>query len=172
MRLLASAFAIVVLAATAPVAAQSESALAEALFDAGRAAADAGDHTTACEKFRESQRLEPGVGTLLNIGECAEKTGDLLGAWQSFNEAVKLLDPTDKRASFANQRFEELDQRIAKLSLRLSADAPKDSVVRRDGVVLGAGSHGVFLPVNPADEHTLVVSAPGHDDRTYRITLT
>lgn len=151
--------------------AQDESALAEALFDAGREAAEAGDHATACEKFRESHRLEPGVGTLLNIGECAEKTGEILAAWQAFNEALKLLEGTDKRVPFAKKRFEELDGKIGKLSITLEEGAPDSTIVRRDGALLKAGSFGVFLPVAPASEVALVVSADGFEDRSYRVTL-
>ena len=151
--------------------AQGESALAEALFDAGREAADAGDHATACEKFRESHRLEPGVGTLLNIGECSDKIGDVLAAWQAFNEALKLLENTDKRLPFAKKRFDELDARVAKLTIVLEDGAPEDTVVRRDEVALGAGSFGVPLPVAPGKELVLVVSASGHHDRSFRVTL-
>ena len=48
-------------------------AAAEELFRQGRAAAQRKDFSTACAKFRESNRLDPAVGTVFNIADCDEK---------------------------------------------------------------------------------------------------
>ncbi|MFO0567610.1 MAG: hypothetical protein U0263_18270 [Polyangiaceae bacterium] len=48
---------------------------AEALFNAGRDAVKAGDYPTACAKFRESNRLDPAPGTVLNLADCEEHLG-------------------------------------------------------------------------------------------------
>ena len=58
-------------------------AAAEALFRSGREAAAAGDHGVACARFRESQRLQPAAGTLLNLAICEEHLRQLVEAFRA-----------------------------------------------------------------------------------------
>jgi hypothetical protein len=58
-------------------------AAAEALFNQGRDLMTAGKFTEACPKFEASQQLDPGLGTMLNLAECYEKTGRSSGGGQS-----------------------------------------------------------------------------------------
>ena len=48
---------------------------ADTLFRQGRASAEAGDYPHACVAFTESFRLEPALGTLLNLADCEEHVG-------------------------------------------------------------------------------------------------
>src|SRR5690349_15059097 len=50
---------------------------ADALFEAGRAAAKRGDFKEACEKFAESERLDPAPGTVFNLAECHNSLGEI-----------------------------------------------------------------------------------------------
>src|SRR5262245_31877335 len=74
-----------------PAARAQESQLsvsaAEALFEEGRSALAAGDLDLACARFRESNRLDPAVGTVLNLADCEEKRGKLATAWTLFRRA-------------------------------------------------------------------------------------
>src|SRR5450755_3617279 len=70
-------------------------AAAEALFRDGRAAAQRGDWETACPKLRESQRLDPAAGTLLNLADCEEHRGKVATAWQLFRQVVDSLPAND-----------------------------------------------------------------------------
>src|SRR5882724_4922471 len=111
-------------------------AAAEALFRQGRAAAQSQDFSTACAKFRESNRLDPAVGTVFNIADCEEKLGRLATSWTLFQEVVQRLPPADNRRAIAEQRAGKLEPRVPKLSIRLARSDRSDVTVRRDGVSL------------------------------------
>jgi hypothetical protein len=135
-------------------------AAAEELFRQGRAAAQKQDFTTACAKFRESNRLDPAVGTVFNIADCEEKLGRLATSWTLFQEVVQRLPSDDERRGIARDRARALEGRVPTLTIHLEPSSRSDVVVRRDGVVLGAASLETALPVDPG-EHTVIVEAPG-----------
>ncbi|HEX7451430.1 MAG TPA: hypothetical protein VF294_04065 [Polyangiaceae bacterium] len=148
--------------ASAPARADDarDPAAAEELFRQGRAASQKKDFTTACAKFRESNRLDPAVGTVFNIADCEEKLGRLATSWTLFQEVVQRLPSDDDRRTIASERARALEARVPTLTIHLAQTDRTDVVVRRDGVVLGAASLETALPVDPG-EHTVVVEAPG-----------
>lgn len=154
----------------APAALAGDAASAEALFVQGRAAADKGDHATACAKFAESNRLDPAPGTVFNLGDCSEKLGKLATAWQYFREVAQRLPANDERVAIAVARAAKLERRVPKLTVRLATTAPAGTVVSRDGNDLGAASLGVALPLDPG-EHRVEVRAPGHAVSTTTLSL-
>jgi hypothetical protein len=135
-------------------------AAAEELFRQGRAASQKKDFTTACAKFRESNRLDPAVGTVFNIADCEEKLGRLATSWTLFQEVMQRLPSDDERRTIASERARSLEARVPMLTIHLAPTDRTDVVVRRDGVVLGAASLETALPVDPG-EHTVIVEAPG-----------
>jgi len=142
-------------------------AAAEALFRQGRAASEKQDFKTACAKFRESNRLDPAVGTVFNIADCEEKLGRLATSWTLFQEVVQRLPPADNRRAIAEQRAAKLEPRVPKLSIHLQAAERGEITVRRDGVSLGSASLDTALPVDPG-EHVVVVEAPGTRPAEFR----
>src|SRR6266851_1461448 len=94
------------------LAAPRDPAAAEALFRAGRAAADKGDYVTACPKFEESNRLDPEVGTVFNLADCDEHLGKIASAWQLFKEVEQRLSASDERASIASSRAASLEPKL------------------------------------------------------------
>ena len=154
----------------AALAQAKDPAAAEALFRQGRALSDAGDIAGACAKFRESDRLDPAVGTTFNIADCEERLGHLARAWTLFDEVAQRLPPTDKRRDVAKKRAAALEPRLPKLNVRLSANAGLGVRVVRDGVELGSASLGTALPVDPG-EHVVVVSAAGREDRSFKVIV-
>jgi hypothetical protein len=137
-------------------------AAAEALFRKAREAKAQGDDAAACALFSESQRLDPSVGTLMNVAECEERTGHLAAAWEHWHESMdQLLRAGDNRAGLARARVEGLDHRVPKLIVRLPPGAEAAHVMR-DGVELGPASLGVALPVDPGP-HEITVTLKDHE---------
>lgn len=157
---------------SAPATAQTtaDPVAAEELFDAGRAAMDRKDYTVACQRFAESQRLDPAPGTLINLAECLDRQGLVASSWQKWKEARDSLRPGDSRESPVKQRIAAAQARLPKLELRLAENAAAGAVVTRDGFVLGSASLGLALPVDPGP-HRVVVTAPGHAPREYTLTI-
>jgi hypothetical protein len=169
IRLAFFGFAVLV---SAPVLAQSrDPATAEALFRAGRAAAERGDYPTACPKFEESKRLDPTLGTAFNLADCDEHIGKLASAWQLFREVAQRLPAGDERIAIATSRASAIEPRLPKLALKAAGALPPGTVVLRDGVEMGSASFEIALPVDPG-EHTIVVKAPNHVDRQFTATAT
>jgi hypothetical protein len=145
-------------------------AAAEVLFEAGRELLDAGDYEAACAKFAESQRLDPGAGTLMNWATCEEKLGKTASAWQHVKEALAAMPPGDDRVPFAQNKLRELEARLPWLTLRLEGASDGAVTVLRDGVVLEAASLGMALPVDPG-AHSVVVRAEGYADQEFKIYI-
>jgi hypothetical protein len=170
MRSTSSLVVLTLLLCAAPARAdRRDPVAAEALFRAGRAAADRGDFGSACPKFEESNRLDPAVGTMLNLAACEEQLGKVASAWQLFREVAQRLPRGDERIAIAIARATALEPRLPHLYLAM-ANEPPGTVVLRDGVDLGSASFGLPLPVDPG-EHVVIVKAAGREDRRYDLKL-
>jgi hypothetical protein len=124
----------------------------------------------ACQRFEESNRLEPAAGTILNLANCREQLGQLASAWQRYREAVHKLPAGDDRVALARERAARPEPRVPRLTVTLAPGSPAGSVVARDGIELGNASLGLPLPVDPGD-HVISVSAPGRAPNRVTVTL-
>jgi hypothetical protein len=146
-------------------------AVAEALFQAGRELLDQGKIDEACEKFADSQHLEPKLGTLLNLAVCHEKQDKTASAWAEFTQAeaqASALRRPDHQ-EFARRHRKALSARLSTLTIRWSNPAP-DEVVALDGTPVGAAAIDTQLPVDPG-EHVISASAPGRARFEQRTTV-
>jgi Tetratricopeptide repeat len=143
-------------------------AAAEALFREGRALARDGKWQGACEKFKESQRLDPAVGTLLNVAHCEAALGKLASAWEHYRAVLDDLPRDDERVAHVRAQLAALEPRLPRLTVVLASGA-HGARVARDGSVLGEAALGAPLPVDPG-EHEIVVTAPGTKPRRYAVT--
>jgi len=155
----------------APSARAQGAARAEALFEEAKALMSKGDYTKACPKFAASQKLDPGVGTLLNLGTCYERQGRAASAWATFQEAALAARRAnqEERARFAEKRAAELAQKLAHVVIRVG-DQKATLEVKLDGTVVDSSEWGSSLPLDPG-QHTIEVSAPGKRSWTTTIEV-
>ena len=140
-------------------------------FARGREAVKKSDFATAVRFFGESNRLDPKVGTLLNLADAEEHVGQLASARQHWQQAADLAHSlSDERANLAGERFAAVDKRVPKLILKAPANSPAGMTVKRDGVELSAVGFGLPLPADPG-EHTITISAPGRVARAFHVEL-
>jgi hypothetical protein len=150
--------------------AQDAAAAAEALFIEGKKELDAGHYDIACAKLRESDRLDPAVGTKLNLADCERKRGRVATAWALFVTVRDDRDAGADRHLEAENRLEEIEGRVPWLTLRLAEGAPGDTTATIAGVRLGAAGFGAALPVDPGPQ-TVIVAAPGHAEQRFTVNL-
>jgi hypothetical protein len=139
----------------------SDKAAAEALFAEGRKLLAAGNYAAACAKLEASQRLDPGVGTMLNLGDCYEKTGKTASAWAEFRDAAAMARAagSTERVETARSRAAALEGRLSRLTIRSGAAGAQ---IVRDGRPIDPATLGVPLPVDPG-RYTIEASAPGKE---------
>ena len=153
--------------AVAPVArAQTgaDKAAAEALFDEGKRLREAKRYSEACPKFADSQRLDPAVGTLLNLALCYKEAGQTASAWSTYREAAAQAAAAHQadREQLARDEAAALETKLTKLIIEVSPEVARvpGVEVKRDGAVVPSGLWGVAAPVDPG-VRSIDVSAPG-----------
>lgn len=137
---------------------------AEALYDQARKLVSEGEFTAGCAKFEQSQRLDPGIGTLLYLADCYEKAGRIASAWATFREGAsqaKAAGQTDRAAS-GESRAAALERRLSRLELRVAPENVdrEGFVIRRGGIAVPKSVWGVSVPVD-GGEWLIEASAPG-----------
>ncbi len=136
--------------------------LAQSLFEEGRRLMEAGHAREACPKFEESQRLDPGGGTLLNLALCREREGRVATALVLFDEAARAArkDGRADRQAIAEEHAAALSKRQARLVVR-APDAPAGLRITVDGAELREPAWGVASGVDPGP-HRIEAAAPGY----------
>jgi hypothetical protein len=141
----------------------ADKALATQLFIDGRKLVDEGHVAEGCRKLEESQRLDAGGGTLLNLALCHEKEGRTATAWAEFVEALGMArrDGRPQRIEIAQAHVASLQPRLSHLVVQVppSTDLPNLQIAR-DGSMLLRTAWGTAMPVDPG-EHVIEASAPG-----------
>jgi serine/threonine-protein kinase len=140
-----------------------ERAVARGLFDQARALMKDGKHAQACPKLEESQRLDPGVGTQFNLGNCYEHVGRAASAWLLYLEvaaASRAAGQTD-RENAARERAAAVEPRVSRLVVQVTAEQRAPGMkVNVDGMTVGEAMWGTPMPMD-AGSHKIEVSAPG-----------
>jgi hypothetical protein len=170
---LVAACALVSALATGARAAEpspADKTLAQSLFDQARRLMDQGRYADACTRFADSERLDPGGGTVLNLALCYDKLGKLALASSTYNDAISLAitEQRRERERFARDRVAALAPRLPHLTLHvLGAD---DAAVTLDGSSVPRSAWAVATAVDPGD-HVVEATAPGCTPWKSTVTL-
>ncbi len=178
LRRLAVVSALVAVAALGPGRAEAapsreEGLRADALFTQAKRALAEGRVAEACTLFAESQRLDPGGGTLYNLARCHEREGKTATAHAELVEALALARGAHRldAEETVQVALRELEPRLSRLRVRVDeATAPADLVVELDGRALGRDRIGLDLPLDPGP-HAVAARAAGRDPFAVRVDL-
>jgi len=167
VRAIVTVLALVIVLATARSAgAQSAKAEAEILFRQGKDLMKQGKTAEACDAFRESQKLDPTISTLLNEANCREKNGQLATAWGLFLEAERQTrgatdGETKNYHQVALERSNKLERRVSKLTISVPEESRIDRLeIVRGETPLAEASWNRALPVD-GGAYKIVARAPG-----------
>jgi len=136
---------------------------AEELFREGRELMRARKLAEACDRFERSNKLEPRVGTLLNLADCREQLRQTASAWEAFENARALaLQIGDaRRAAEAERRAAAVQARLAFVIVTVpEASRVPSLVIRRGDAAIDPAAWNVKLPLDPG-AYTVSASAPG-----------
>jgi hypothetical protein len=141
-------------------AAGSDSAIAEDLFADAKRLLDAGDTAHACPKFAESLRLDPTLGTRLNLAHCYEVAGKTASAWGEYKEVVRQASASGDttRANVAQEHVTTIESKLSRVTLRVAS--PEGVAFELDGNSLQAAVVGTALPIDPGD-HVIEATEAG-----------
>ena len=147
----------------------TDRAVAQTLFDQGRAFMDEGRFAEACGAFARSQKLDPGAGTRLNLAICHEAEGRTATAWTEFNEALSQAkrDHREDREQLAQQHIAALTPNVPHARLEVK-DKSEGLELRLDDALLDRAVWEGPIPIDPGD-HVVTASAPGKRPWTSRV---
>ncbi|HET7540971.1 MAG TPA: hypothetical protein VFK05_13905 [Polyangiaceae bacterium] len=146
---------------------------AQALFDSGRTLMQEGKYAEACANFAESEQLDPGGGTILNLGICRRREGRTGTAFKVLNDALAQArsDGRNDRVATAERELAELAPILSRLTVQLATGTPApDLVIELDGEPFAASNVGRSLALDPG-VHQLRASRPGYESWSAPITL-
>ena len=164
------AVAVLVAAMLSSVAQAQDKPAAEASFREGRRLLAAGKVKEACARFEMSMKLDPALGTLLNLADCHEREGRMATAWAEFKELQDRASSSGrtKFAKEAQRRAQSVESKLTRLVIKVARPTPDGLLVERNGGDVTAVV-GIAAPVDPGT-HEIIASAPGY--RAFKTTVT
>jgi tetratricopeptide (TPR) repeat protein len=159
-------------------AAQSSAAAAEALFEKGLSAMQAGRFDEACPALAESYRLDPRPGGLFTLAECENKSGRVATAAAHYQDYLRLVEklPAPQRGAqkarekVSREQLAALEPRVPKLTIQLAEGTPEGATVFLGKLELGQPSLGVALPIDPG-KHVVRLEMAGRSPTVLDVVL-
>jgi len=152
----------------------SDKAAAEALFDEALQLMNDKRYAEACPKLEESQRIDAGIGTLLYLAECYEKTGRTASAWATFREAASAASAAGQgdRARQGKARADRLEPLLSKLTVTVANENKSipGFQITRGGELVQAPLFDAAVPVDPGNL-VIEATAPGYEPVTKTVTV-
>jgi hypothetical protein len=171
---IAAAASVIVLVSLFAVPVRAQNADAEAQFDEGRKLMKQGDYAAACKHFDASEKLEPAVGTELNLGKCYEEVGRTASAWVAYKRALATAKRVHDhpRAVDAKQHIDTLAPKLLHLEVDVSDNHRVPGLeITRNGKPLDEALWNQSEPVDP-DSYEIGASADGYAPWTTTIDVT
>jgi len=124
---------------------------ADQLFKRGKKLLSEKKYAEACAAFEDSDRLDPGIGTKLNVARCYQEWGRLATAWRWYSDAEQMaIAGKDDRARKIRALIDELDPGVPRLKVIAPPGvAARRIVVTLDRIELAASELGVLRRVDP-----------------------
>jgi hypothetical protein len=134
---------------------------AERLFREGKAALEANHFAEACPKLAESQRLDPGMGTLLALALCDEGLGKTATALRELHEVIAASQKgRADRAALAEQHARRIEPLVPTVTVVVPPESRGSVAIRMDGEDVPAATWAAPMPTDPGD-HVLEAIVPG-----------
>jgi serine/threonine-protein kinase len=151
MKLSATLLSLVLVAG---VASANNKDKADALFKQGKKLMHEKRYADACEAFEKSNKLDPGIGTQLNIAKCYEEWGKIGQAFLAYQKAEAMAKAAkDDREPKIHELVEGLDSQAPRLTIKLPKGTSTDGLtVTLDGDKVT--SFGEPLVIDPGP-HTI-----------------
>ncbi len=149
------------------------SVAAETLFREGKRLMADGKLAEACDKLAASDRIEESVGTLLNLADCRDKSGQLATAWATFLRAASLARTAGDgaREAEARRRATALEPKLAYLTISVpQASQVEGLVIKRDGEPIDAALWNQGVPIDVGG-YEITGQAPGHEPWSTRVQV-
>ncbi len=153
--------------------AQADARLAQALFDEGRALMAQKRWAEACPKLAESQRLDPGGGTLLNLALCHAGEGKTATALVELHDvlAASVRDGRADREKLARETITSLQNEVPKITVDVPSGSQVEGLeVKLDETSLAPAAWGVAAPVDPGS-HVVRATVPGRQPWTAVVSV-
>jgi len=144
---------------------------ATALFEQGRQLAESGQKAAACDKFEASLRLDPQIGTKLNVAACREDKRLLVEAYLLFESAASDADRANKagRATFARQRMGMLVKKLVRVTLKIAQPEPAGLAITLGGRSVPKAEWTKVQVLEPGP-YLIIASAPGKPAQRFEQT--
>ena len=156
---------------TAQAQSATDSAMAESLFNEALSLLAKQKPAEACPKLEASQRLDPGVGTLLYLADCYQAVGRTASAWATFRDAAYLAkDRKDDREKIAIESARSLEPKLSYLTVEVTPVPGVLLEIQQDGKVMSDALWNSAIPVDPGP-HTVAASAPGKQPWSTSVTI-
>jgi hypothetical protein len=139
---------------------------ADQLFRDGQRLLKQGKLAEACAAFTESQKLDPAVGTLLNLADCHAQERRFATARAEFEEAARQAAQAGQkdRESFAKEQWKQLEPLLSFVAIKFEGNP--------DGVFIDGKQVNASSPV-PLDPgvHEFRFARPGYLTKTIQLEV-